>query len=214
MRGLLTKDFFTIKKKYGVPRLLIDCAIIVSLMVILQGTEAIYVSFLLIPLEVTSMVISLATCDDQWKWGKYAVSLPVSKRQIVQSRYAFAGMMALVGFIVALTVNLISYFCFPAYRLGFYLFISVSSLCVTLIFLSFILPSNYSLGVNAGFAAMIILVVLLIILGIWSRLTGNAVMWFIVNHFEVSMGIALAAVILLCIASYKLSITFFRHKYI
>ena len=156
MKGLLTKDFLTIQKKYGMKRLVMDIAIIIALMIVLEGTGAIYISFLLIPLEVTSMVISLATCDEQWRWWKYAISLPVSKTQIVKSRYAFAGSMAFIGFGVSLTVNTISYFCFPVYRFGFYLFMAIASFCVTLLFLSFTLPSNYSLGVNAGFVAMII----------------------------------------------------------
>ena len=213
MRGLLIKDYLTIRKKYGIFRPIFDLAIIVALMMILQGTGAYYIGFLLIPLEVTSMIISLTTCDQQWKWGKYAVSLPVSKKQIVQSRYTFAGIMALIGFAVALIVNVISYYCFPAFRFGFYLFMSIASLCVTLIFLSFTLPSNYSLGENAGFAAMIILVIVLVVLGIWTRLTNNSIMWFIVEHFELSMGIALVAVILLWVLSYALSITFFKKKY-
>lgn len=123
MKGLLTKDLLTIQKKYGIKRLVMDIAIIIALMIVLEGTGAIYISFLLIPLEVTSMVISLTTCDEQWKWGKYAISLPVSKTQIVKSRYVFAGSMALIGLGVALIVNVISYFCFPAYRFGFYLFL-------------------------------------------------------------------------------------------
>lgn len=213
MRGLLMKDFLTIRKKYGARRLVIDLAIIAALLIALQGTGAVYISLLLIPLEATSMVISLATCDEQWKWGKYVVALPVSKEQVVRSRYAFAGAMALAGFVAALAVNLLSYLCFPAFRLGFYLFVSFVSLCVTLAFLSFVLPSNYSLGVNAGFAAMIVLVVLLVVLGIWSRLTGDAVMWFVVEHFEASMGIALACVALLCVASYVLSTAFVRRRY-
>ena len=61
MKGLLIKDFLTIKKKYGVPRLIMDVAIIIALMIILEGTGAIYISFLLIPMEVASMVMSL-TC--------------------------------------------------------------------------------------------------------------------------------------------------------
>ncbi len=108
MKGLLTKDLLTIQKKYGMKRFFMDIAIIIALMIVLEGTGAIYISFLLIPLEASSMVISLTTCDEQWKWGKYAIS----------------------------------YFCFPAYRFGFYLYIAISSFCVTLIFLSFTLPSN------------------------------------------------------------------------
>lgn len=214
MRGLLVKDFLTIQKKYGIKRLIMDIAIIIALMIVLEGTGAIYISFLLIPLEITSMVISLTTCDEQWKWGKYAISLPVSKTQIVKSRYAFAGSMALVGLGVALIANIISFFCFPEYRFGFYLFIAIASFCVTLLFLSFTLPSNYSLGVNAGFAAMIIMVILLVVLGIWSKLTDNAIMGFIVEHFEISMGIAFVSTVLFFALSYTLSVTFFKRKHI
>lgn len=118
MKGLLTKDFLTIKKKYGLPRVIMDIAIIIALMFILEKSGTIYISFLLIPIEIMSMIISLTTCDEQWKWGKYAVSLPVSKKQIVCSRYACAGILSLIGFVVALIVNSASYILFPQYAYG------------------------------------------------------------------------------------------------
>ena len=67
MKGLMTKDFLTVKKKYGVTRLIMDFAIITALMLILEGAGAIYISFLLVPLEVASMLITLANFDEQWK---------------------------------------------------------------------------------------------------------------------------------------------------
>ena len=213
MKGLLIKDFLTIRKKYGISRIIMDVAIIVALMVVLGGTGAIYISFLLIPMEVASMVMSLTTCDEQWKWSKYAISLPVSKTQIVQSRYAFALIISLVGLVVAFIVNSISFLCFPEYKFGFYVFLSVVSFGVILLFLSFMLPSNYSLGVNAGFAAMIIMVILLAVLGIWSKLTDNAIMWYVVDHFELSMIIAFVGVLVLFVLSYTMSVFFFKRKY-
>lgn len=213
MKGLLTKDFLTVKKKYGLARLIMDLAIIATLMVILKGTGSIYISFLLVPLEVASMLITLANSDEQWKWGKYAVALPLSKKQIVSSRYAFAGIAAIIGLCVALAVNAISYFCFPAYQFGFYLFMSVASFCVVLLFLAFILPSNYWLGVNAGFAVMFILIILLVVLGIWSRVTDNAIMDFVVENFDLSMIIGFASTIVIFALSYILSITLFKRKY-
>lgn len=35
MKGLLTKDFLTVKKKYGIVRLIMDFAMIAALMIIL-----------------------------------------------------------------------------------------------------------------------------------------------------------------------------------
>lgn len=213
MKGLLTKDFLTIKKKYGIVRLIMDFAIIAALMIILEGAGAIYISFLLVTLEVASMLITLANADEQWKWGKYAVALPVSKKQIVNSRYVFAGIAAIIGFCISLIVNTISYFCFPAYQFGFYLFISAASFCVALLFLAFILPSNYWLGVNAGFAAMFILIILLVVLGLWSRMTDHAIMGFIVDNFDLSMIIGFVITIIIFALSYILSITLFKRKY-
>ena len=51
MKGLLTKDLLTIQKKYGMKRLVMDIAIIIALMIVLEGTGAIYISFLLIPID-------------------------------------------------------------------------------------------------------------------------------------------------------------------
>ena len=42
-------------------------------------------------------------------------------------------------------------------------------------------PSTYSLGVNAGFAIMIVLLAILLVLGFWSKLTNNSIMWFVVE---------------------------------
>ena len=39
MKGLLTKDFLTVKKKYGIARLIMDLAIIAALMIILEGNR-------------------------------------------------------------------------------------------------------------------------------------------------------------------------------
>lgn len=213
MKGLMTKDFLTVKKKYGLTRLIMDFAIITALMIILEGAGAIYISFLLVPLEVASMLITLANSDEQWKWGKYAVALPVSKKQIVSSRYAFAGIAAIIGLYVSLIVNTISYFCFPTYRFGFYLFIAVASFCVVLLFLAFILPSNYWMGVNAGFAVMFIMIILLVVLGIWSKMTNNAIIGFIVDNFDLSMVIGFVSTIAIFALSYILSITLFQKKY-
>ena len=144
---------------------------------------------------------------------RYAISLPITKAQLVKSRYTFSVILSCVGFIVALMVNTVSYFCFPKYDYGFYLFVAAASFAVTLLFLSFVLPSNYSLGENAGFAAMIILVILLIVLGIWSNMTGNAIMQFVVDNFEMSLMIFFSVTVIMWILSCTLSIRLFKRKY-
>ena len=171
MKGLLWKDCLTIRKKYGLPRLVLDLAILAALLVVLEGTGALVVSLLLVPLEVTSMVISLTSFDETWKWDKYAAALPVSQAEIVKSRYAFALLMALVGFVVALAANLIAQAAFGAGRLGTCLLVAVASFFLTLLVLAVLFPSNYRLGVNAGVAVMILFLGAILALWFWARVT-------------------------------------------
>ena len=46
---------------------------------------------------------------------------------------------------------------------------------------------------------MFILVILLVVLGIWSKVTNNAIMGFIVENFDLSMAIGFISVIVLFI---------------
>ena len=57
---------------------------------------------------------------------------------------------------------------------------------------------------------MFILVILLVVLGIWSKVTNNAIMGFIVENFDLSMTIGFSSVIVLFILSYALSVALFR----
>ena len=60
---------------------------------------------------------------------------------------------------------------------------------------------------------MFILMILLVVLGIWSKVTNNAIMGFIVENFDLSMSIGFISVIVLFILSYTLSVALFRKKY-
>ena len=61
---------------------------------------------------------------------------------------------------------------------------------------------------------MLILLVALLALGFWSKMTNNAIMNFIVENFELSSVIAFIIILLVCILSYILSTLFFKKKYV
>lgn len=69
------------------------------------------------------------------------------------------------------------------------------------------------MGVNAGFAVMFIMIILLVVLGIWSKMTNNAIIDFIVDNFDLSMVIGFVSTIAIFALSYILSITLFQKKY-
>ena len=134
MKGLLTKDFLTLKKKYGIVRVIIDLAIIITLMIVLESAAPIYICFLLLPLEITSMIISLTTCDEEWRWDKFAISLPITKTSIVKSRYLLSGILSFIGLIISILVNTILFLFsqIQIWILSFYSFCFIC--CYTLIF--------------------------------------------------------------------------------
>ena len=213
MKGLLWKDCLTIRKKYGLPRLVLDLAILAALLVVLEGTGALVVSLLLVPLEVTSMVISLTSFDETWKWDKYAAALPVSQAEIVKSRYAFALLMALVGFVVALAANLIAQAAFGAGRLGTCLLVAVASFFLTLLVLAVLFPSNYRLGVNAGVAVMILFLVAILALWFWARVTEYGWLVWAAVHASLLPWLGCGVVAILFVLSYVLSVSLFRRKF-
>ena len=213
MKGLLWKDCLTIRKKYGLPRLVLDLAILAALLVVLEGTGALVVSLLLVPLEVTSMVISLTSFDETWKWDKYAAALPVSQAEIVKSRYAFALLMALVGFVVALAANLIAQAAFGAGRLGTCLLVAVASFFLTLLVLAVLFPSNYRLGVNAGVAVMILFLVAILALWFWARVTEYGWLVWAAAHASLRPWLVCGVVAILFVLSCVLSVSLFRRKF-
>lgn len=60
---------------------------------------------------------------------------------------------------------------------------------------------------------MFILIILLVVLGIWSRVTNNAIMGFVVENFDLSMIIGFVSTIVIFALSYVLSISLFKRKY-
>ena len=87
MKGLFIKDFLTLRRKYGPVRIAMDVLLIAVLMIAFGANGAIWVSFVLVPIEAMTMCMTLTNCDEQWKWQKYAFALPVSRAQIVRARY-------------------------------------------------------------------------------------------------------------------------------
>ncbi len=60
---------------------------------------------------------------------------------------------------------------------------------------------------------MFILIILLVVLGIWSRMTNNAIMGFIVDNFDLSMAVGFVTAIVIFVMSYNLSVGLFKRKY-
>ena len=95
MKGLLLKDFYTMAR-YGRTMLAL---IGFYVMLAFLGQPASFVGAMLVFL-CAMLVISSFSYDEYGKWNKYCLSLPVSRRQIVGSKYLFALLMLGIGLVL------------------------------------------------------------------------------------------------------------------
>lgn len=92
MKGLLIKDFYVLKKQLYVVGALMLFYLFYSISLkspTMIGVAIILVSFLI---PVTSLAY-----DDQSKWNQYALSLPMTRKTIVQSKYLLGAITTLLG---------------------------------------------------------------------------------------------------------------------
>lgn len=114
----------------------------------------------LLPALFVSLSKTLFVDDQQSKWDKYAISMPVSKNIIVLSRYISITFIALIGALFAFCLNLI--------LMNFYQDFSLFDLLKTffigagigIIYSFFLLPFNYSAGTNGGILAFLAVFIL------------------------------------------------------
>ncbi len=93
MTGLLIKDLL-VSKKY-----LRSLGIILVLYAVLFGVIGTDTSFLPSFIMIFCALFTATTFsyDEQAKWDKFALTLPVTRSMVVRSKYAFTGLLTLVG---------------------------------------------------------------------------------------------------------------------
>ena len=144
MKGLLYKEFLSLKKYLNALLLLL----ILYLGVSIYSKE---VSFLagFSAMAAVIVVFSSFTYDNYANWNCYALSLPLSRKRLVQGRYLFS----LITIAVCLLVNLVYGGLILLYSHQPASIVLDSSLAVTgisLLLVSLIIPIAYRFGVDRG----------------------------------------------------------------
>lgn len=159
MKGLLIKDKLTLTKKLSPVSIVITVVFFLVLIATLKGTGVLFIGIIL-PMFVPSVAVTLYNCDEQWKWDKYAISLPVTKTQIVCSRYVFCGIVLVVCALLAFVLNLCMYLLFHELSLIVHLAVPAFGLLAGLVYLLLIIPASYIWGQSGGSTVMLALVAL------------------------------------------------------
>lgn len=142
MKGLILKDLLNLRKNFK--------TIIVIVLFYAIMFSSFDPSFLsgIITLMFTMQVITTFSYDDYAKWNMYALSLPVTKKQLVLSKYVLSFAFVLIGcilsFLLASGVSLFK----GTFVLGELMASNIGFVGVMLYFILILLPLIFKYGVE------------------------------------------------------------------
>lgn len=209
MKGLLLKDFYTMAR-YGRTMLAL---IGFYVMLAFLGQPASFVGAMLVFL-CAMLVISSFSYDEYGKWNKYCLSLPVSRRQIVGSKYLFALLMLGIGLVLGVGSGYLISLTQDTSFLEDVLPSCVGGAVAALFMLGMLLPLLYRFGVEKSRLLMLAVCFLPLLLvlgtvkfmkerGIAMPDEATVLIWLKVLPFLVAVGF---------IGSYFLSVSIFTKK--
>lgn len=143
MRGLILKDLFILKQNYKTFFVLI----IFFILAMFQNSSA--ASFTsVINAVFTMMITTTISYDNLAKWDKYALTMPITRKEMVLSKYICSIIFNLIGLVLGIVI---------VFAMGIVrnnlniteIFISaISSAIVMIIFISLMFPLVYKFGVE------------------------------------------------------------------
>lgn len=170
MKGLLLKDLYNLQ---GTLKIYLALPVIVTFlsytnqdMTLLQ----LMVSFLGIFIMLSSFAY-----DEMCKFDSYALTLPLSRRDLVKSKFALMNISTLYGIFMSLVLGFGMYLLFPGnfptFDSGDYLLSTIAIGCAILILNSIMAPFVFQYGTNK---ARIIVVIIFMVIGVGGGVIFNS----------------------------------------
>lgn len=143
MKGLLIKDLYTIRNVTKQFLLMAGIALVFSLLYTSAGLYLIA----LLSLMGISAVMGAFNYDESSSWDKYAASLPLPRRAIVNARYLFAILCTAIPIIYSVFCSVLSNLVHGSGNPGRNVLLNTGiALCISLLSLSVSLPIAFWLG--------------------------------------------------------------------
>lgn len=169
MRGLLIKDFFLLKKYLKLYTIIILFYLLIGGSTGNFAFSSSVVIFLCIGILMTSF-----SYDELTKWDRYAVSLPLSRKMIVKSRYVLNLFLIFIGFIVSLVIALGMILFYQNGSFFEIIMQLISCTSIALVLSSIFLPLIYAFGVEKTRILLFVILFLPFVLTIFlSKLQPN-----------------------------------------
>lgn len=140
MKGLILKDIKVLRQQTGVYLAIILMWLVLSIV----NHDASFLGGVMIIFSVMIIVTTMAY-DEKAKWDRYALTMPLSRKDVVVSKY----LLGLLNIILSVALFTVVSLVFPMETAETWL-IALSFFSLGLIFLSVILPVMFKFGVEKG----------------------------------------------------------------
>jgi hypothetical protein len=102
MKGLILKDFINLKKNVKIFGVL---TVLYAVMAFTSGDSSFFSSIFTMLFAV--LTLSIYSYDELAKWDPYALTMPVSKDNIVQSKYIMMLLLTLIGSLFSIVISIL-----------------------------------------------------------------------------------------------------------
>jgi hypothetical protein len=205
MRGLLLKDLINLKT-YG--RSVILIVTVFTAFAFFSDDSSFTTTFISILFAI--MAITSMSYDELAKWNIYALSMPISRKELVLEKYLLAFILVCLGVAISLIIAVIPVFMGNKADLLMLMLTVLTSGSVALIMLTILLPLVYKFGIEKSriilFIVLFIPSILLAILAQTGLIMPNkATDLLIITLLQILPIVALV----LFVASYFISVFWF-----
>jgi hypothetical protein len=143
MMGLLLKDFINLKKSI---KLFVICGLLYGVMAYTSGDPTFFSTVIAVIFSI--LTLSLYSYDEMAKWDGYALTMPISKENMVQGKYLMMLLLTGIGAVAGILFSLV-YFLLVGGDTPMKGIISCGvSAAVIILFYSITLPFITKLGVE------------------------------------------------------------------
>jgi len=148
MTGLIIKDLLNLRKNA------VMLVIFVGLFFVFGAITQSGITFGTVAATMfTLQVLTAMSFDERAGWEKYALTMPVSRKDLVVSKYVLGILLSLVGFVI----NVVFFLGFSGMTMTEGLLSSLALLGVSCYFIALNLPPTFKWGVERGRLVMFVI---------------------------------------------------------
>ncbi len=143
MKGLILKDILNLRPQLKIFGLMI----LIYAVIFIPTGQADFISGFITVISAV-IVVTTISYDDLAKWDRFALTMPITRKEVVLSKYVSMLLFSIAGAIIASIFNIAGGYINKDINIAQVLLTSVASLSTALIFGSIILPLLYKFGVE------------------------------------------------------------------